>query len=61
MAMLHPIRLIRGYFVTLRRYVHTKKGAHDLKDYGRAMLLIIATSLVAVAVVMVLYVLCIPR
>lgn len=35
-----PLRLLQGYRRTLRNYVHTKKGAHDLKDYGRALVLI---------------------
>ena len=36
-------RLVRGYWRTWRQYLSTPKGAHDSRDYARAMLFIILT------------------
>lgn len=32
-----------GYYRTLRQYLATPKGAHDSRDYARAVLLIVLT------------------
>ncbi len=34
-----------GYIRAWRAYVKTPKGAHDTRDYGRALLLVAATVL----------------
>lgn len=42
---------IIGYLRTLRAYTRTRKGRHDSLDYARALLLILATMALALAVV----------
>ena len=34
---------LQGYYRAMRQYLSTPKGAHDSKDYVRAVLLIVLT------------------
>ncbi|SHK75669.1 hypothetical protein SAMN05216582_11620 [Selenomonas ruminantium] len=37
---------LSGYYRTMRQYLATPKGAHDSRDYARAVLLIMLTMAV---------------
>ncbi|BAL84029.1 hypothetical protein SELR_23210 [Selenomonas ruminantium subsp. lactilytica TAM6421] len=37
---------LSGYYRTLRQYLATPKGAHDSRDYARALLLMLLTMVV---------------
>lgn len=37
------MEMLRGYWRTLRQYLATPKGAHDSRDYAKALLLILLT------------------
>ncbi len=41
------MRMLWGYFKTLRAYLKTPKGAFDARDYGRAVLFIALSSMAA--------------
>lgn len=41
-----------GYIRTVKQYLATPKGSHDAKDYGRAVLLIVMTIGVVLAIFM---------
>ena len=47
------MKWIGGYIRTIRQYLATPKGAHDSKDYGRAILLILLSIIVLLALVAV--------
>ena len=40
------IKNLVGYARTLRNYLRTPKARHDFKDYVRAVLMILATTLI---------------
>ncbi len=42
-----PWEFLRGYIRAASDYAHTKKGAHDIRDYARAAGLIALTCAVA--------------
>lgn len=42
------MRMIRGYWQTMRAYLATPKGAFDARDYGRALLYMAVSSMGAV-------------
>ena len=37
---------LSGYYRTLRQYLASPKGAHDSRDYARALLLMLLTMVV---------------
>ncbi|SDP36624.1 hypothetical protein [Selenomonas ruminantium] len=37
---------LSGYYRTLRQYLATPKGAHDSRDYARALLIMLLTMVV---------------
>ncbi len=37
---------LSGYYRTLRQYLSTPKGAHDSRDYARALMLILLTMVI---------------
>ncbi len=41
------MNILRGYWRTLRQYWATPKGRHDSLDYGKAVLFILLTILLA--------------
>ena len=41
------MNILCGYWRTLRQYLATPKGQHDSLDYGKALLLIILTMVLA--------------
>ena len=41
------MKILRGYWRTLRQYLSTPKGRHDSLDYGKAVLFILLTILLA--------------
>ena len=43
---------LSGYYRTLRQYLATPKGAHDSRDYARAVMLMLLTM---AAVCLILY------
>ena len=47
------MKWICGYIRTIRQYLATPKGAHDSKDYGRAILLILLSIIVLLALLAV--------
>ncbi|MBR4384450.1 MAG: hypothetical protein IKP64_12945 [Selenomonadaceae bacterium] len=45
------IKILRGYFRTLKNYFRTPKARHDFKDYARAVAIIFLTSLIVYLIV----------
>ncbi|WP_173664043.1 hypothetical protein [Selenomonas sp. ND2010] len=43
---------LKGYIRTIRQYLATPKGSHDAKDYGRAIVLIVVTIGIVMAILM---------
>ena len=47
------MKWIGGYVRTIRQYLATPKGAHDSRDYGRAILLILLTIILLLVLLIV--------
>ena len=43
--------MIRGYLRTLKNYLRTPKARHDLKDYARALVMILLTTLIIALII----------
>lgn len=43
--------MIRGYLRTLKNYLCTAKARHDLKDYARALAMILLTTAIIMLVI----------
>ncbi|WP_297965769.1 hypothetical protein [uncultured Anaerovibrio sp.] len=45
------IKLVGGYVKTMAQYWATKKGRHDILDYGRGIAIIVIVCIVAIYLV----------
>ena len=43
--------MIRGYLLTLKNYLRTAKARHDLKDYARALAMILMTTAIIMFII----------